>query len=144
MALAQVAQATQPACIHELGEVYQHHRPLLPVGQDTTPVAMSPFRRQYPREEPGALAAHAGICAGGGEQSSSLPRPMTHEAGTQLLQGLMRRATRPEPERAGKKVLLVDELQHHDNRPLTYLILECWKTERPERSIRLRNICAPD
>ena len=27
-----------------------------------------------PREEPGALAAHAGICAGGGEQSSSLPR----------------------------------------------------------------------
>src|SRR5476649_154739 len=28
-----------------------------------------------PREEPGALAAHAGICAGGGEKSSSLPRP---------------------------------------------------------------------
>ena len=27
-----------------------------------------------PREEPGALAAHAGICAGGGEQSSFLPR----------------------------------------------------------------------
>ncbi len=26
-----------------------------------------------PREEPGALAAHAGICAGGEEQSSSLP-----------------------------------------------------------------------
>src|ERR1700726_2591210 len=75
MALAQVAQATQPACIHELGEVYQHHRPLLPVGQDTTPAALSPLRRQNPREEPGALAAHAGICAGGGEKSSSLPRP---------------------------------------------------------------------
>jgi ABC transporter substrate binding protein len=28
-----------------------------------------------PREEPGALAAPAGICAGGVEQSSSLPRP---------------------------------------------------------------------
>ena len=28
-----------------------------------------------PREEPGALAAHAGICAGGDERSSSLPRP---------------------------------------------------------------------
>jgi hypothetical protein len=27
-----------------------------------------------PREEPGALAAHAGICAGGGEKSSSLVR----------------------------------------------------------------------
>src|SRR6516225_12210484 len=45
---------------------------------------------------------------------------MAHEAGTQLLQGLMRRATRSEPERAGKKVLLVDELQHHDNRPLKH------------------------
>src|SRR4249920_2867474 len=30
-----------------------------------------------PREEPGALAAHAGICAGGEEHSSSLPRPLT-------------------------------------------------------------------
>src|SRR6266566_2457017 len=51
MALAQVAQATQPACVHELGEVYQHHRPLLPVDQDTTPAALSPLRRQNPREE---------------------------------------------------------------------------------------------
>jgi hypothetical protein len=39
-------------------EVHQHHRPLLPADQDTTPVAMSPFRRQNPRDEPGALAAH--------------------------------------------------------------------------------------
>ena len=31
-----------------------------------SPAALSPFRRQNPREEPGALAAHAGICAGGG------------------------------------------------------------------------------
>src|SRR5882762_3120062 len=75
MALAQVAQTTQPACIHELGEVHQRHRPLLPVDQDTASTAMSPFRRQNPREEPGALAAHAGICAGGGQQWPSLPRP---------------------------------------------------------------------
>src|SRR5215468_10057944 len=53
---------------------------------------------------------------------------MAHEARLQLLQGLMRRATRPEAIRAGKKVLLVDELQHHDNRPLTYLVFESWKT----------------
>ncbi len=33
-----------------------------------------------PREEPGALAAHAGICAGGEEQSSSLPRPFAFTA----------------------------------------------------------------
>src|SRR5882757_9003168 len=75
MALAQVAQTTQPACIHELGEVHQRHRPLLPVDQDTASTAMPPFRRQNPREEPGALAAHAGICAGGGQQWPSLPRP---------------------------------------------------------------------
>ena len=31
--------------------------------------------RHHPRWEPGALAAPAGICAGGGEQSPSLPRP---------------------------------------------------------------------
>ena len=34
-----------------------------------TPVAFDP------RQEPGAGKPHAGICAGGGEQSSSLPRP---------------------------------------------------------------------
>jgi hypothetical protein len=54
MALDQVAHATQPACIHELGEVHQHNRPLLPVDQDTTPTAMSPLRCQNPRDEPGA------------------------------------------------------------------------------------------
>jgi hypothetical protein len=74
MALDQVAQATQPACIHELGEVHQHNRPLLPVDQDTTPTAMSPLRCQNPRDEPGALAAHAGILAGGWQQPL-LPRP---------------------------------------------------------------------
>ena len=42
-----------------------------------------------PREEPGALAAHAGICAGGEEKSSSLPRPFglfTIEAGRAVQQ----------------------------------------------------------
>jgi hypothetical protein len=54
---------------------HQLHRPLLPVDQDITPVALSPFRRQNPRDEPGALAAHAGIRAGGGRQQPLLPRP---------------------------------------------------------------------
>src|ERR1700680_4796467 len=75
MALAQIAHATQPACVNDLGEAHQHLRTLLPVDQDTTPTAMSPLRRQNPREEPGALAAHAGICAGGGWQQPLLPRP---------------------------------------------------------------------
>ena len=35
----------------ELGKVHQHHQPRLPVHQDTTPAALSPFRRQNPREE---------------------------------------------------------------------------------------------
>ena len=37
-----------------------------------------------PREELGALAAHAGICAGGEEQSSSLPRPSPGDRRTAL------------------------------------------------------------
>jgi hypothetical protein len=47
----------------------------LSANKDITPAALPPFRRQNPREEPGALAALAGIWAGGEEQSSSLPRP---------------------------------------------------------------------
>jgi hypothetical protein len=58
-----------------LGEVHPARRPLLPANQGATPTALSPLRRQNPREGPGALAAHAGICAGGEEQSSSPPRP---------------------------------------------------------------------
>src|SRR5215831_9279727 len=58
----------------------------------------------------------------------------------------MSRATRPEAVRAGKKILLVDGLQHHDDRPLRYLIFEGWKAERPERSgsIALGDVHPPD
>jgi hypothetical protein len=38
-------------------------------------VAKRPLQRQNPRQEPGALNAHAGICAGGRQQWRSLPRP---------------------------------------------------------------------
>jgi hypothetical protein len=34
---------------------------LLAADQDIAPITLSPLRRQNPREEPGALAAHAGI-----------------------------------------------------------------------------------
>ena len=56
-------------------KVHSAHRPVLAADQDITSIALSPLRRQNPREELGALAAHAGICAGGGRQRSSLPRP---------------------------------------------------------------------
>jgi hypothetical protein len=64
----------------QLGEVHPVRRPLLSANQNHTPAALSPLRRQNPREEPGALAAHAGICAGGEEKSSSLPRPFAKAA----------------------------------------------------------------
>jgi len=34
-----------------------------------------PATRLYPRQEPNAVVPHAGICAGGGPQGPSLPRP---------------------------------------------------------------------
>ena len=36
-------------------------------------VTLSPLRRQNPREEPGAVIPHAGICAGGAGKPASLP-----------------------------------------------------------------------
>src|SRR5215813_4715838 len=71
---------------------------------------------------------------------------VAHEASTQRLQGLMSRATRPEAVGAGKKVLLVNGLQHHDDRPLRHLILEGWKAEGPKRSgsIALGDVHPPD
>jgi hypothetical protein len=48
-------------------------RALLSANQNDTPAALSPLRHQNPREEPGALAAHAGICTGGGWKRPSLP-----------------------------------------------------------------------
>src|ERR1700736_2491116 len=70
MALAQIAHATQPACVNDLGEAHQHLRTLLPVDQDTTPTAMSPLRRQNPREEI--------LCRRGGDTGSVLTPPPRH------------------------------------------------------------------
>jgi hypothetical protein len=76
-AVAHVAQAAQPNRTPQLGEIHPARRPLLSANQDATLAAISPRRRQNPREEPGVLAAHTGICAGGGEQSWSLPLTQT-------------------------------------------------------------------
>jgi len=62
-ALARIAQAAQPKGTPQLGEVHPVRRPLLSANQNYATAALSPLRRQNPREEPGALAAHAGICA---------------------------------------------------------------------------------
>ena len=63
-ALAQDASATESEGRSVLGALHQPRRSLLSANQDTTPAALSPLRRQNPREEPGALAALAGIWAG--------------------------------------------------------------------------------
>jgi hypothetical protein len=64
-ALAQVAQAMQPTGIHELGEVHQLNRPVLPVDQDTASAALSPFRRQNSREEIRCVSsARRDLCGG--------------------------------------------------------------------------------
>jgi len=62
------------------------------------------------------------------------PQSVAHEAVTQSSQGLMSRATRPEPVGARKKVVLVYGFQYHDNRPLTHLIFEGWNAKGPKRS----------
>ena len=52
-------------------------------GQFDLQHALDPIRRAAmpmrhdPRQEPGAVVPHAGICAGGGPQGPSLPRPVT-------------------------------------------------------------------
>ena len=63
-----IAQATQPACVPQLGCVHPAHRLLLSANQDTAPSTFASLRRENPREEPGALAAPAGIRAGGVQQ----------------------------------------------------------------------------
>src|SRR5262245_29846843 len=73
--MAEDATAAKPKSVSRLGPLCSHHQPLLSADPRTTPNALPPLRRHHPREEPGALAAHAGIRAGGGKQSSSLPRP---------------------------------------------------------------------
>jgi hypothetical protein len=51
-------------------------RPVAANPREPPPLTLSRLavRRPDPRWKPGALAAHAGICAGGGKQSPSLPR----------------------------------------------------------------------
>jgi len=73
-ALAGGAAAPQPALPPGLET---HEPPGGPVAAASPRGASVPRRapwRSYPRQEPSALAAHAGICAGGRPQGRSLPR----------------------------------------------------------------------
>ena len=72
-ALAAGAPASQPARPPDLGADGAPRRSMATSARDHAPLARSPLRRQNPREEPSALDAHAGICAGGARQRPSLP-----------------------------------------------------------------------
>src|SRR5262245_29916342 len=56
-ALARVAQAAKPNGTPHLGKVHPARRPLLSANQDATPAALSPLRRQNPREEQASALA---------------------------------------------------------------------------------------
>ena len=65
-ALAPGASAPQPAHRADVGANAAVSQTLDPAGQDHASLAQRALRRQDPRQEPSAVAAHAGICAGGG------------------------------------------------------------------------------
>jgi hypothetical protein len=58
----------------DLGSHEATDRPLAATRTHPTPASRRAVRVIDPRWEPGAVVPHAGFCAGGGEQSSSLPR----------------------------------------------------------------------
>ena len=71
VALVSGASAPQPAIPHDLGAHVAPRCPMATPAPHPTPLARRTLRRQNPREEPSALDALAGICAGG---SSNPPR----------------------------------------------------------------------
>ena len=72
-ALAASAPAPQPENPDDVGTHVSHRQPLAPQTPHPAPLARRTLRRQYPRQEPGALDVHAGIGPGGGRQRPSLP-----------------------------------------------------------------------
>ena len=74
LAPATLPAATQPAAQADVAEDDADRGALAAQSEVAAPLSRLAVRRHDPRWEPGALAAHAGICAGGGEQSPSLPR----------------------------------------------------------------------
>ena len=72
--LANGAPAPQPAHQPDMGAHSPPQSPMATTYPHPAPMAQRAVRRQNPRQEPSALDAHAGICAGGGRQRPSLPR----------------------------------------------------------------------
>jgi hypothetical protein len=74
--LAALPTAAQPAASADVPEDDAARGSLVAQPETPAPLSRLALRRHDPRWEPGAVVPLAGICAGGGEQSPSLPRPL--------------------------------------------------------------------
>jgi len=73
-ALVRGAPAPRPATPPQLAADAPPRGEMAPSRPHHASLARSAIRRPHPSQEPSALAAHAGICAGGRPQGRSLPR----------------------------------------------------------------------
>src|SRR5262249_49402233 len=73
-ALARGSAKPQPARLPKLEPDKPSRGPVAPATPHPAPLPRRALPRSHPRQEPSALAAHAGICAGGRPQGRSLPR----------------------------------------------------------------------
>ena len=88
-ALVPGAPAPQPAPPPGLEAHEPPRDPMAPTRPHHASLPRPAIRRPHPRQEPSALAAHAGICAGGRPQGRSLPRqPVVSRDGRPVAYGL--------------------------------------------------------
>ena len=71
--MAGVAAAPKPAPSHDLGPLQPNRCSVAAPCPHRASLPQRALRRQDPRQEPGALIPHAGICPGGRPQGRSLP-----------------------------------------------------------------------
>ena len=74
--LAALPAAAKPAAQADVAEDDADRGALAAQSEATATLSRVAVRRNDLRQEPGAVVPHAGICAGGGEQSPSLPRQL--------------------------------------------------------------------
>ena len=91
--MAHVAQAAQPKGTLSWGKFIRLVARFFPPIRTLHPTAKSPLRRQNPRGEPGALAAHAGDLCGGvrsnpQEWEASAERRITHQLSGKALSNI--------------------------------------------------------
>jgi hypothetical protein len=99
------AAAPQPALAPDVGTDAAPPSSMATLAARRSSPARRPLRRSHPREEPSALAVHAGICAGGVGQPASLPRssPTSALANSAVQRGRAQRRQRSRPDRTTRQ-----------------------------------------